>query len=967
MRDSGKNPLYIVGIGGSAGGLEAFEDFFTNMPSDSGMAFVVVQHLDPVHKGMLPELLQRHSRMPVVQIEDGMQVEPNHVYIIPPNKDISILHGILQLLEPSSPRGLRLPIDLFLKHLAQDQGEKAVAVILSGMGTDGTQGLKEVKEKLGMAMVQDPESAKFDGMPKSALSTGLADYVAPASELPAKLLEYAKHRLQAPVGSLAITEETSNAFQKIIVLLRAQTQQDFSLYKKDTLNRRIKRRMDIHLIDSADDYVRYLQENPHEVDLLFKELLIGVTSFFRDVQAFDALKEKMVIKLRDEVEMHDTLRAWVVGCSTGEEAFSIAIILKECLDAMERKGGIDIQIFATDIDKEAIEVARRGIYPANIAADVSTERLQRFFVKEENSYRVKKEIRDTVVFAPQNVIMAPPFTRMDLVSCRNLLIYFSSELQQKILPLFHYSLRRGGILFLGSSESIGSRKDLFTTLDNKPKIFQRKETQTPQRDAVEFPLSRRSIPMADKVPVTAADTSKGASVAEIAQNVLMDHYTPPAVFINDQGDILYVNGRTGKYLEPSPGKANLNIYAMSREGLRSELGIAIRNAVSQNTDVTIKGIKVGTNGGEQIINLIVKPVTKPDNMQTLLMIIFEDVETPRRTRRRKPVANEDSEQREIIEHLEEELNNSKQRLQDTVEQMQATAEELQSANEEMQSSNEELQSTNEELTTSKEEMQSLNEELATVNAELQAKVELLSQVNNDMKNLMNSTEIATVFLDNDLNIKRFTSEATKIIKLIETDAGRPVSDLVSNLKGVDLAGDAREVLDTLVFKEKQVQTTDGCWYTTRILPYKTLDNVIDGVVITFTDITQLKTLEQSLRDERNYVESIIATIREPLVVLDKDLKVISASGSFYKVFRTVPEETEGHFIYDLGNKRWDIPALRQLLEDILPSNTKFDDYLVEHDFQDIGHKSMLLNARRLERDNERAPLILLAIEETVKR
>lgn len=935
------------------------------MPPDTGMAFVVVQHLDPTHKGMLVELLQRYSEMPVVQIEDDMKVQANHIYTIPPNKDISILHGVLQILDPVTPRGMRLPIDFFLKHLAQDQGEKAIAIILSGMGTDGSHGLRVIKEKLGMVMVQEPESAKFDGMPNSALATGLNDYVASAAQLPAKLVEYARHRMEA-AGAPAIADSKTNALQKIIVLLRAHTQQDFSMYKKDTLNRRIRRRMDIHLLDNPDDYVRYLQDNPHELDLLFKEMLIGVTSFFRDPQAYDALKERMVTKLREQTEPHETVRAWVVGCSTGEEAFSIAIVLRECLEEADMRGAVDLQIFATDIDKDAIEVARRGTYPGNIAADVSPERLQRFFVKDGENYRVKKEIRDNVVFAPQNVIMDPPFTKMDLLSCRNLLIYFSAELQQKVLPLFHYSLRQDGILFLGPSESLAGFKELFIPLDQRFKIFQRKKTEAAQRENIEFPVFHQAIPVPKgSQPATHEERRKVPMIGDIAQRVLMEAYTPAAALVDEQGEILFINGRTGKYLEPSPGKANLNIYAMAREGLRNELGIALRKALSEGADYTIRGINVGTNGGTQAINLTVKPLNYPGAQKSLLLVVFEDVVLPKRRRRRR-ACDTDSQQGAIIEQLESELKYSKERLQETVEQMQATSEELQSANEELQSSNEELQSTNEELTTSKEEMQSLNEELATVNGELQAKVDLLSQVNNDMRNLLNSTQIATLFLDKDLRIRRFTSEATKIIKLIESDVGRPVSDLVSSLKNVDLASDAREVLDTLVFKETQVQAKDGRWYTARMLPYRTVDNVIDGVVLTFIDVTDIKSL-QSTGVERDFIRSIVDTVREPLLVLDESLTVIFGSESFYKAFHVSASETQGRSLYELGNGQWDIPDLRKLMEEVLPERKEIIDFRVEHDFPEIGHRKMLLNAREIRRQDQGQAFILLSIADVTPK
>ncbi len=963
MSNKKKNePSYIVAIGGSAGGLEAFEEFFTHIPADSGMAFVVVQHLDPTHKGMLPELLQRYTSMPAVQIEDGMQAEPNSIYVIPPNKDISILNGALHLLDPTSARGFRLPIDFFLKQLAQDQGEKAVAVILSGMGTDGTSGLKSIKEKLGMVMVQEPRTAKFDGMPNSALATGVEDYVAPAGDLPAKLMEYAKHRIGGATRTTLLVESKTSAFQKIIALLRTHTQQDFSLYKKDTLNRRIKRRMDIHLLDNPEDYVRYLRENPHELDLLFKEMLIGVTSFFRDPEAFESLKAKLLARLQTRVETSDTIRAWIVGCSTGEEAYSIAIILRECLDDLEPRGSIDTQIFATDIDKDAIEKARRAVYPANIAAEVTPERLQRFFARDEDSYRVKKEIRDSVVFALQNVTMDPPFTKMDLVSCRNLLIYFSPELQQKILPLFHYSLKPGGIMFLGPSESVGGQRDLFAVLDNKEKVFERKVTEASSKETLEFPLSRKADPVAQEAPQQSADRKKGVNAADIAQRILVDSYTPAAVLIDEQGEILYFNGRTNTYLEPPLGKANLNIYAMARDTLRNEIGMCVRKALTENADFALKGLKVGSNGGEKTFNLTVKPLTGPDTAQRLLMVVFEDVQTPKRVRRRKSGECADPEQQNIVQQLEEELKYSKERLQDTVEEMQATSEELQSSNEELQSSNEELQSTNEELTTSKEEMQSLNEELATVNGELQVKVDLLSQVNNDMKNLLNSTQIATIFLDNNLKIKRYTSEATKIIKLIETDVGRPMTDLVSNIEGVDLARNAQEVLETLAFKEIQVRNTEGRQYAARILPYRTLENMIDGVVLTFIDVTDLANLENMLI-QRDFAKNIVNTVREPLLVLDGQMRVEFASQPFYRTFKVSGSETEGQYIYDLGNGQWDIPALKELLENLLPETSQINDFMVEHDFPSIGHRKMLLNAREVRRESDERRLILLAIED----
>ena len=958
MNVTDQKPSYIVGIGGSAGGLEAFEEMLSHLAVDTGMAFVIVQHLDPSRKGMLPELLQRVTQMPVMQIEDGMRAAPNHVYVIPPNKDITILHGVLGLLDPIAPRGLRMPIDAFFRQLAEDQMENAIGIILSGMGTDGSLGVKAIKERMGMVMVQDPENAKFDGMPKSAITTGLIDFVLRVGEIPGKLVDYTKHIATGKRISSTLTEKTTNSLQKIFVLLRSRTGQDFSLYKKDTIMRRIKRRMSVHMIDSITDYVRYLQESPQEAELLFRELLIGVTKFFRDTPAFEALKEQITARLLRGTEGTNVFRAWIVGCSTGEEAYSVAIVLKEALDALEYGGGMDIQIFATDIDKEAIEVARRGCYDANIAVDVSPERLQRFFVPENDKFRLKKEIREMLVFAPHNTIMDPPFTRMHLVCCRNLLIYFSPELQQKVLPLLHYSLVPGGILFLGTSETVGASSDLFSTLDNKWKVFQSRQVER-KPGAIEIPASR---PIARHSPELDQGAGRKPSIQETAERALLQAYTPPAVTINENGDILYISGRTGKYLEISPGKANMNVYAMAREGLRHELGIAIRKAGAEKTTVSHRGMKVTTDGDVHTVDLTVRPIGDSGSAVNLLLVVFEDVKEPPRRRRAK-VSTTDDQKSAVETELEAELRDTQDRLQDTIEEMQGSHEELQSTNEELQSANEELQSTNEELTTSREEMQSLNEELATVNAELQSKVDQLSHTNNDLRNLLNSTEIATIFLDSALNIRRFTAEATSIVKLIDSDVGRPITDLVSNLRYDSLVVDARRVLVTLIYKEMQVQTAEGTWHNMRIMPYRTVDNVIDGVVLTFSDITDLKKLEQCLTDERNLAEGIVATVREPLLVLTGDLAVVSASRSFYETFRLNEKNVEGRKLEELGKGELNIHALTERLEAVLPDDVEFTDFEAELDFPGVGPRKAMLSARRVKREASATPMILLAIEQ----
>jgi len=845
----------IIGIGASAGGLEALEHFISHVPKQSGLAFVIVQHLDPSRKGIMPELLQRATGMKVIQVKDRTPVQPNGVYVIPPNKDMSILHGVLHLLEPASPRGLRLPIDFFLRSLAQDQQERSIGVILSGMGSDGTLGLRAIKEKGGVVLVQDPASAKFDGMPRSAIDSGLADIVAPVDDLPGRILTYLKRTPVAHTAGPALEDKTQSALEKAIILLRTHTGHDFSLYKQNTFHRRIERRMGIHQIGKIADYVRYLQKNSQELDLLFKELLIGVTSFFRDPTAWEELRKKILPALLAHRPAGHVVRAWVPGCSTGEEAYSLAMVFKEVIEKLKPRKKISLQVFATDLDKDAIGKARQGIYPENICADVSPQQMSRFFTKEDNGFRVTAEIREMVVFAPQSLIMDPPFTKLDFLSCRNLMIYLAPEMQKKLIPLFHYSLTPGGILFLGSAETIGTFTDLFTPLNNKLRLFRRVESAQ-RAEPIDFPSS-----FAPPLPpgVEARSVTKPLlSLQSLADQLVLDRFAPPAVLVNEQGNILYVSGRTGKYLEPAAGKANWNIFAMAREGLRYELTNAFHQALEHENVVVVRGLKLGTNGGNQHVDLTVQRLTEPEPMRGLVMIVFADVPAPLETN--LPRHNGKAGKHPIPSAQQAEFKRKYQQArmeaQTVREEMQTSQEELRSTNEEQQSTNEELQSTNEELTTSKEEMQSLNEELQTVNSELQVKVDELSRANNDMKNLLNSTDIATLFLDKQLNVRRFTTQATKIIKLIPGDVGRPITDLASDLLYSELPGDAREVLRKLGFAEKPINTRDGRWFTVRIMPYRTQDDRIDGVVITFTDISVAKTLEAQLREKHATLEKL---------------------------------------------------------------------------------------------------------------
>ncbi|MBL0224721.1 MAG: PAS domain-containing protein [Geobacteraceae bacterium] len=853
----GRQSFPIVGIGASAGGLEALELFLKNVPPASDIAFVIVQHLDPTHKGIMPELLQRITTMKVFQARDRLEVRPDCVYVIPPNKDMSILHGHLYLFEPTAARGLRLPIDFFLRSLAEDCQEGSIGVILSGMGSDGTMGLRAIKEKGGLSLVQEPASARFDSMPRSAIEAGLADIVAPVEALPGKITDYLRHSLIITKAEFPLEEKEQSSLDKVLILLRTKTGQDFSLYKKNTIYRRIERRMSIHQISRISSYVRYLQENPQEVELLFKELLIGVTSFFRDPEAWENLQREILPTLLANHPKAGTLRAWSVGCSTGEEAYSLAILFKEMLGQITAAENFTLQIFATDLDRDAIDKARQGLYPANITADVSPERLERFFIREAGSYRVGKEIREMVTFATQNVIMDPPFTRLDLLICRNLLIYLAPELQKKIIPLFHYSLSPGGVMFLGSAETVSSFSDIFTPLNIKSRLFRRRESALPGEPLV-FPAS--FIPALHGISKEPSMLNPAPNLQSLADQLLLQHFSPPAVLTNSKGDILYISGRTGKYLEPAAGKANWNIFAMAREGLRFELGSAFQKAIRQKEAITARGLTVGEGDAAQAVDVSVQPIEEPEALRGMVMIVFRDVAATREKKAAGRCRSTSSGNARVLE-LEQELRALREGLQTTREEMQSSQEELKSTNEELQSTNEELQSTNEELTTSREEMQSLNEELQTVNAEQQSKMDELGRVNNDMRNLLNSTEIITVFLDNELHIRRFTSGTDTLFKLRPVDLGRPLADIVTDLDYPGMIDEAREVLRTLAFSEKQITTSDGRWYSVRIMPYRTMEDMIAGVVITFSNITAAKKQEAELREEIAQLKGLLEARR----------------------------------------------------------------------------------------------------------
>jgi len=951
----------IVGIGASAGGLEALEEFFRHMSPNSGVAFVVVSHQHAGHVSLLPSLLSKCTAMPVGEVKDGMEVEPNRVYVALGGTNLAILHGTLHLMEPPSQERVPLPVDYFFRSLAEDQKHRAVGIILSGTGTDGTLGLRAIRAESGMTIAQDPQSAKYQGMPRSAVAAGVVDVVKPADQMSESLVAYARSftRPALPLPK----SDTSQTLRKIFILLRERTGNDFALYKENTIHRRIERRMNVHQIENLRQYLRFVLANPHELDTLFQELLIGVTSFFRDPQAFEALAQKGLPSVTEGKPEGATLRVWVAGCSTGEEAYSLAILIREYLT--QKKLRLTIQIFASDLDSRAIDMARAGLYPVGIAGDITPDRLHRFFTKEGSSYRVKKEIRDLVVFATHNILTDAPFTKLDILSCRNLLIYLEAKAQQKLLlPLFHYALKPNSILFLGSSETIGGFESLFTVIDRKWKLFRRTAEPSTLPHLKSFPsgLMERTAGVRAEADVPLS-TTRPASIPDLIQQLLVSRYAPAAAVVNSRGEVVYIYGNTGDYLQPAPGPPTHQLIEMAREGLQHDLTMALHQAARQEDEVVRHGLRVRANGNLILVDVTVKRIAEPEALQGLFLVTFNQVREDKALPRKGASTREVLSMKKGKSGLMRELEFTKQRLKQTVEELQTSNEELKSTNEELQSTNEELQSINEELETSKEELQSLNEELITVNAELQSKLDALADAHDDLQNLLNSTEVATIFLDNDLHIKRFTAAAKRVSHLMAVDVGRPLSDIVSKLTDNRLLEDAHEVLQTLVVKEREVQATDGSWFLMRILPYRTAKHTIDGLVLTFLDITKMKAAERVVAGSHSLAASIVETVREPLLVLDEQYHVVLANKAFYLTFQVTPREVEQQLLYHLCNGAWNIPDLRHLLEEVLPKRTSFQDFIVDKTFPQIGRKVIALNGRRLTQALTQPGRILLAMEE----
>jgi two-component system CheB/CheR fusion protein len=889
------------------------------MPADTGMAFVMVQHLDPSHPSILTSILQRATTMPVVEATDQMPVLPNRVHVIPPNRDMGIWHGVLQLSLPSEARGARMPIDAFMRSLAEDHGQDAVGIVLSGTGTDGTLGLRAIFGAGGLCLVQEPGSAKFDGMPGSAIRAGFANGVLPPDQMALTLLDRVRLPITRPAGSAESAPSVPAApaapsgplptgIGKILLLLRQGTGHDFAHYKKSTIGRRIERRMVQNGIDDPEVYARYLKEHPAELQTLFREMLINVTSFFRDPLAFAALKTDILPALLADKPAGYVLRVWVAGCATGEEAYSIAMIIRELVDDHlldhDHDHELGVQIYATDLDDEAIGSARTGLYPPNIAQDVSPERLRRFFREERTGYRVRKEVRDMVVFAVQSVIKDPPFTRLDLLACRNLMIYLEPELQDRLVPTFHHALNPGGVLFLSPSESIGAQADLFDPVDRKWKFYRARPSFASTRAVLAsghpWGATAAAGPRTALAALAELPRALELQVGDLARRALLQTFAPAAVVTDARGKVLYIHGDTGKYLRPAPGLPSHHLVDMAREGLQLDLREALRQAADLGRPTLNRPVTLLQDGDTRTVDLSVRVLPDSDAGQGLLMVCFQEhagadaAKTARRSRARQSQSPESLH----IAALELELASAKEAMTAMFEEQQASNEELKSANEEMQSTNEELQSTNEELETSKEELQSVNEEMMTVNAELQTKIEQMALMQDDMKNLLDNVRVGTVFLDPKLRIRRYTRDASRIYRLQATDVGRPLADIRSELVGVDLLADAQTVIDQLTPVEREVHTAAGIWFLARLQPYRTVDNFIDGVVLTFVDVSD-RINAVALRKARNVAESIIDTLHAPLLVLDAELHVLSANQAYYRAHGGTPDTVTGRLFFEL--------------------------------------------------------------------
>ncbi len=961
------NTFPIVGIGASAGGVQALETFFEHVKEGTGAAFVVIQHLAPDRESVMPGLLAKRTELPVLHAEEGMTLSPEHVYLLPPGKELRLRDGVFDLRKRAGD-GAPMPIDTFFRSLAVARQERSIAAVLSGSGADGTLGAKAVKGEGGLVLAQDEEQAGHPNMPRSVIESGVADRVLRVEEMPRVIRDYVSHPVLDEKTAETQEESLERNLRSILMIVRTQTGVDFSNYKRNTVRRRIARRMALQGVEDYTGYRRMLRDEAAEVERLFKDLTINVTRFFRDESAMEALVDKGLRPMMADKSDDTSLRVWVPGCSTGEEAYSLAILLLEAAEEMDKF--FDIKIFATDINKEAIHAARSGLYPESISADISQRRLRRFFSKKGQRYQVDSKIRDVVVFAVHDVIADPPFSSLDLVSCRNLLIYMNTDLQQKVLPVFHFSLNSGGRLFLGASETVGEASDLFDCESKKAKLY-RKIPASPQK------LSEYNPPVfqaghrkgwgnesgGDAANASEKDSKKhrGAELRQTVHETLLKKYADSAVLLDENGTILYFHGQTGRFLSPPEGVPDFNIFHMTTGELHLRLSQGMERVRRKGDSVTLSNIQFSANDRFSTLELHLTPA---DGNRGWVLPEFRETPKSKPKEDDSPENRENGAESDKVDELENRLRSTQQELQATIEELETSNEELKSANEELQANNEELQSTNEELESSKEELQSTNEELETLNSELYGKNQELMKAEDDLKNLFASSEVATLFLDEDLRIQRFTPATDQIFNLQEGDGGRRISDITCNLAELDVAKVAARVLDKLDRHESKVATRDGeAIYLMRAAPYRTRDNVIEGVVLTFMDVTEYEAQAAEARDARNLFEKIAEVMREPILVMDEDFVIRTANPAFYRMFQTSPAEIEGKKVFALGDGRWDAPELHRFLEEVIPENRVFTDYFFEHDFPRLGRRKMAMSGRKIEAGEVRRPIVLVTFRD----
>jgi two-component system CheB/CheR fusion protein len=962
----------IVGIGASAGGLEAVSELLQNLPSDTGMGFILVQHLDPKHSSELRNILSRITTIPVADVIDGTVVSPNHVYVIPPNSDMTIRGGVLRLSPRSLTRGQHLPVDHFLRSLAEDRGALAMSVILSGTASDGTEGSRAIKAAGGITFAQDANSAKYSSMPLSAVGAGCVDFVEAPATIAKELARIGQHPFLSspPSASAEPAIASENQLEILLALVYDATGVDFTYYKQTTLERRIKRRILLHRLDSLKQYLAFVRNTPGEIEQLYQDILIHVTGFFRDPDTFEALHKQVFPFLFAENRKNETIRVWVPGCSSGEEVYSLAMAMLEYIwlrtqrTARVTPGTVPFQIFATDISDGSLDRARSGLYSGSSIGEISPERLKRFFVEVENGYQINKSLRDMCIFARQNVAKDPPFSNVDLISCRNLLIYLGPVLQRRVLPTLHYALRPNGYLMLGGAESLGIFAEHFAPVNKKCRIYQKKKSSIAPAVsfAAEYQLGRRP-------GTTVAREPQGPSSIETnADKILFNRYIPPSIVINESMQILQFRGKTGAYLEQPAGQPTFSLTRMARAGLLVGIRSALSQAKKENAPVTKAGLTVQSDGGAREIGIEVIPIRQPGSQERFYIVVFredQDSGAAKRSGKNGNTQTKSSKTSRVssrnTDRLQSELAQAREEFQTVTQDHETLTEEYKAANEEILSANEELQSSNEEMETSREELQSSNEELITLNEELQNRNGELSTANSDLLNLFDNVSIAVVMVGRDLQIRRFTPPAQKLLNLLPTDLGRQLSDLRPNLDVQDLGVLAREAIESVSSMELAVRDRQGTRFQMHVRPYKTWDGRIDGAVISFQDIDTIL-MKHRLDLAQLFAQELIETAREAILILDGNLRVVNANIAFYRIFEVKRAETEGRAIYDLGDGQWNIPALRVLLEKILPGNTRVEDFQARHDFPNLGERIMLLNARRIDPQSGEQ-LILLYIED----